>query len=271
MGLKSLLRHVDRRYTKGRLFLIWRGVTLSKYRRIIRMSQNPILIGGCGRSGTTLLLSLLSAHPGIYAVPYETKSFTPDYPLEGGVSTDEDLYIDFLYSHFLEDRVDLREYDRWCEKTPMNVHFFDRLVNYFGSGMRFLNIVRDGRDVVTSRHPKDPTSYWVAPSRWVRDVQAGREIEDHAQCLTVRYEDLIEDHLRCLREICRFIGEDYSKSFEDYPKSSSLKSSVAWFDKAESVHKRSRERWKKEEHEEVVEKLLSMPKAEDHLKHYNYM
>jgi hypothetical protein len=209
MGLKSPFRHLDRAYAKGRLFLLWKGA-LSQYRRILQRNRNPILIGGCGRSGTTLLLSLMSAHPEIYAVPYETEAFTPGaYPPEGNVSLEGEFRIDFLYSHFLEADVDLEGVARWCEKTPMNVHFFGRLTEYFGPEMRFLNIVRDGRDVVTSQHPNDPTSYWVTPHRWVRDVQAGRRVEDHDQCLTIKYEDLVEAPLACLRSVRRLSGNGH--------------------------------------------------------------
>ncbi len=35
----------------------------------------PIIIGGCGRSGTTLLLSILGSHPNIQAIKDETGLF----------------------------------------------------------------------------------------------------------------------------------------------------------------------------------------------------
>ena len=38
-----------------------------------RVSRPPIVIAGCGHSGTTLLLAILDAHSSIYAVPYEAR------------------------------------------------------------------------------------------------------------------------------------------------------------------------------------------------------
>jgi len=274
MGLKDTLRHFDRTYTQGRLFLAWYGASVSEYGQIIEMRKNPILIGGCGRSGTTLLLSLLSAHPDIYAVSYETQAFTPGaYPPlpEKKIDTEGDFCIDFLYKHFLEKNVSLEKYDRWCEKTPMNVHFFEPLVEYFGPEMRFLNIVRDGREVVTSHHPNDPSAYWVSPNRWVRDVEAGRRAEGHDQFLTVKYEELVEDYTDCLKRICDFLGEEYSDAFEDYPETATLKSSSAWFGEAKSVERRSEKRWQKDEHQEVVRSLFEIPKGIDHLRYYDYL
>lgn len=270
--MKSALRHFDRTYTKGRLFLLWHGVNLSTYRHVIRTSRNPILIGGCGRSGTTLLLSLLSAHPNIYAVPYETRAFSPGaYPPEGEISLDGDFHIDFLFTHFLRDDVDLAGVDRWCEKTPMNVHFFDRLVEYFGEGLRFINIVRDGRDVITSHHPQDPTSYWVTPSRWIRDVAAGRQFEGHPQFRTVKYENLTANPTTCLRQICEFLGEEYSAQLEEYPESATITESAAWFREAGKVQTRTEKRWTKDVHHAVVETLLDRPEAVKLLRHYDYV
>ena len=40
-----------------------------------RFVNPPVYIGGCGRSGTTLLLSILSAHPEIFGCPRELNLF----------------------------------------------------------------------------------------------------------------------------------------------------------------------------------------------------
>ena len=45
---------------------------------VLQIPQTPILIGGCGRSGTTLLLSLLSAHPRIRAVSRQGRNLETD-------------------------------------------------------------------------------------------------------------------------------------------------------------------------------------------------
>jgi hypothetical protein len=188
--LKSVVRSFDRRVAKGRLFLAYNGVLGERYRTIQRMSENPVFIGGSGRSGTTLFLSLLSAHPDIYAIPDETAAFCPTAYYE-----EEDLQAAFnierAYSFLMDPNVPLERYSRWCEKSPKNVLFAERLLDYFGDRTRFINVVRDGRDVVTSRHPSDPDEYFVQPEEWVRDVAAGRRIEDDPRVITVRYEEFI--------------------------------------------------------------------------------
>lgn len=41
------------------------------------MTRRAILIGGCGRSGTTVLNGLLSCHPQVHTVDIETSAFCP--------------------------------------------------------------------------------------------------------------------------------------------------------------------------------------------------
>lgn len=272
MLLKQLKRQadaLDRRYLQGRLFLWKHSDSRDEYRRIRRMNQRPVIIGGCGRSGTTLLLSLLSCHPAVFAIPKETCAFCwPAYPK--GPDADEPFRLRWLYGQLIGQT--RRKHTRWCEKTPKNVHYISRLIDYFGEGARFLNIVRDGRDVVTSRHPEAEHRYWVSPVRWVEDVSTGRKREDHPQVLTVKYEDLVNSHSRVLRRICRFIEEEFHpEAFNRYPASATVCTSSAWVGKATEVHSESTKRWKRAEHNNVVQRLLGTPGAADLLKHYGYI
>ena len=271
-GLKSAFHLLDRKYLDGRLSLLRYCSSLSEYRRLLSANENPVVIGGCARSGTTLLLSLLSAHPNIYAIPRETKALSPDaYPAESSVDLTAPFYIDFIYLYLLQGQFCSRSQERWCEKTPMNVHFAEQLIDYFGDGFRFINLVRDGRAVVTSRHPVEPDEYWVPAERWERDVAAGRRVENHPQVLTVRYEDLTTDYRSALLEICSFIDEPYAETFDSYPETATIHKSGAWFKDASEVENRAPRRWEKEEHQEVIEDLLNRKKAVGHLQHYGYL
>ena len=135
----------------------------------------PIIIGGCGRSGTTLLASILSAHPRIYVIPEETTTFCP-----GAYSEHVDLNAEFdtrkFYLKYFSKYNFL--FARWCEKTPKNVLFFDRILKHFKNRVKLIHMVRDGRDVIFSRHPRNPHEYWVSGKRWIDDVSRS---EVHAQ------------------------------------------------------------------------------------------
>lgn len=287
-SVADTLHFIDRQYLAGRLSLLRFCSSVDEYRCLLRANTNPVVIGGCARSGTTLLLSLLSCHPNIFAIPFETQALSPnaygpilnprEADLEDAPPVDvpelngsPPLYIDFLYRHLHELNFCAEDSERWCEKTPMNVHFVGQLIDFFGEGFRFIHIVRDGRDVVTSQHPEHPPGYWVPPARWIRDVRAGRTYDNESEVLSIRYEDLVDDYLGTLKQICQFIDEPYSSAFESYPETAAIQSAGAWFKGASSVSKRSEQRWKKEEHREIVNQLLSDPQAIELLEHYGYL
>jgi hypothetical protein len=235
------------------------------------MAENPVFIGGSGRSGTTLLLSLLSAHPDIYAIPDETAAFCPT-----AYSEDEDLQAAFnierAYSFLIDPNIPLGRYSRWCEKSPKNILFAERLLNYFGERTRFVNVVRDGRDVVTSKHPSDPDQYYVPPERWIRDVAAGKRIEDDPRVITVRYENLVRDTLQVLRRICEFLDESFAdEAFRAYPDSSQIQKARAWFGQVREISDKSVGRWKEEEHECIINRFHETNDTRELLEHYDYL
>ena len=131
----------------------------------------PVVIGGCARSGTTLLLELLAQIEGIYAFDNETHLLAADEP-----------EVDALVAQVPTGA------KRWVEKTPRNVLYIEEILAAIPDA-RIVIVVRDGRDVCTSL--RVPGWYWVTPRRWVRDVKAGLEWEHHPQVLTVRYERLV--------------------------------------------------------------------------------
>jgi len=273
--LRRTVRSLDRQMFGASLLLFYRALRARVPQRAWQvncMSRQPVFVGGCGRSGTTMMLSLLSAHPSLYAIPYETHAFAPGpYPPDG----DSGLPFELVHLHtaLLQPTESLEGRSRWCEKTPGNIHFVDRILKYFGADARFIHMVRDGRAVVTSRHRHHaPERYWVAPERWIRDVAAGRHAETHPQVLTVRYEDVVDDYKGVMRTVCRFIEEPFApEAFTSYPATAKVLKTRDGQDKPpRPIRASPEERWRDEEHAKVVQRLLRAPKAQDHLVHYGY-
>jgi hypothetical protein len=86
-GWKSRAQGIER------FFKSWfRGVSGDAWGSIPYVSESePVIIGGCGRSGTTLLSAMIDAHPLFFCGPES----------------------------------------RWSEKTPGNVRVLDRIFEYF--------------------------------------------------------------------------------------------------------------------------------------------
>lgn len=199
-------------------------------------SHEPVLIGGCGRSGTTLLRELLGRHPAFASGP-ET-AILCDFPNPVRTAVEWDLDAQHLRTMareassvvrfaetFFAELCEREGKPRWIDKTPRNVRVVGRLLRQFPRG-RFIHIMRDGRDVACSlrNHPKETVrrgrivpaqnhqSIAEGSRRWRDDVGRGLAYRNHPRVLTVRYEDLVGHTEGSLREVCRFLDVAFDAS-----------------------------------------------------------
>ncbi len=204
----------------------WRYFVGKDRHKIKKLCQNPILIGGCGRSGTTLMLSILSSIPHIYCVEQETYAFAPLNKnwedLRGRVRLDT-LFRELSHCNNFE------SFNRFCEKTPRNILFIERILNLMGPNTRIIHMVRDGRDVVASIHPLAPDRYWVEPRRWVYDLSKAKQFDQHPQVLVVFYEKLVTDYENTIRRICSFLAEPFHENLLKYPNQATILQNSACF------------------------------------------
>lgn len=250
--------------------------SLGKVKENIKFTDTPIIIGGCGRSGTTLLLSIIGAHPNIYSFPQELGTFIEwndsvqyFWDLDKGQGNQVPR-LDRFYRSMLKYNIP-NDVTRWCEKSPGNVRYFGEILDYFDEDVYLIHIVRDGRDVMLSEHPSDPNTYWVSPERWVSDVKDGLKYKDHPQVLTVKYEDLILNYQQTINKICDFINEKCTSEMDNYFEHTTVKNNSAWYDKAGKIHSNSIEKWKKEENKSRVAEVMNYDGVEKLLKELNYL
>ncbi len=232
-----------------------------------QFSKEPIYIGGCGRSGTTLLLSIISSHPEIFACPEELEMFNKVETDNNGKKIPK--RIDRLYRTLLTNKID-DTCNRWCEKSPTNVRHIQDMDSFHDGKFKFLNIVRDGRDVILSKHPTSPSEYWVSPERWVKDVKAGFKEEDNPNVYTVRYEDLILNFEEEIKKICSFLEVPVCHEILNWHEYTTVRKNRAYFGKVKNIFKTSIGKWKKPEHKARVEQLLEFDEAKMLLSKYGY-
>lgn len=262
------LHTLDRRWLRRRIWL-WRATDWATFRRIDRMTDRAIIIGGCGRSGTTVLNGLLSCHPQVQVVDIETSAFCQtaytDRP-----DPNATFKLERLFQRLI--RIDIPETcTQWSEKTPKNVHYAKRALDYLGPGARFIHIVRDGRDVVTSRHRRAPDRYWVSPERWIRDVSAGRDLQGHPRVTTVRYEDLMSELEAQLRRLCDFLELPFDERMLGYPETARVPRSEGWIPRLRPISMDSIGRWRAPEHAAAVAALMSDARARELMRHFGYL
>ena len=197
-----------------------------------------VFIGGAGRSGTSLLRTILNAHPRI-AIGTELKVT----PIIAQFWHQLSQYRGHLGKHFFIEQSEINAAfgdlvtslldnfhensgkPRIGEKTPNNVFVFAHLHQLF-PGSPLLHIVRDGRDVVRSLLQQD----WVtsngsvmaitqdpgaAAAYWRKAVTAGRRAAQgsaslRGRYLEIQYEDLVTTPEPVIRRVLSHIGEPWA-------------------------------------------------------------
>lgn len=212
----------------------------------MNIDMKPVFIGGCHRSGTTLLGALLGAHPQCLTTP---ESQFKTHALEGiGLPRDRGELEDFLarakkmrslgrwkldsadltlngksdarYSELLQTLVSgygktvgKPEFDFWVDHTPTNARHLDLLFSEFPEA-KAIHLVRDGRGVASSVLSLDwgPNTIVAAAHWWAHHISFGLAAESHYgsdRVLRVHYENLVAEPGRELDRICRWLGVDY--------------------------------------------------------------
>ena len=217
------------------------------------LRQSTVNIGrrlflvGCPRSGTTLLQSMLAAHPRIASFP-ETHFFeriSPRFAAVGMASPkrrDRRRLLQFLsevghpemeslipryavtlrrsVGAFVEvlDALTLAQGGTvWVEKTPGHLHYIDLIETHIPDA-RFIHLVRNGEDVVASLYEvsNEHPEVWGAPAtleaciaRWTGDLKLTQRHIDKPQHTLARYEQLLDRPQSVLTDLCKFIGVEF--------------------------------------------------------------
>lgn len=190
-----------------------------------RLVPDPVFVLSSVRSGSTLLRVLLNSHPKIRA-PHEmhlrtlsvnlTKPYTAKAMSELGLDQRELEYL-------LWDRIMHRELVRSgkqviVDKTPGNAGVWERLHEGWPQA-RYLFLLRHPASMVSSLINGRPDRDLDATVREVRTyVDAVEAARTHLDGLTVRYEELTEKPEQVTREVCAYLGVEWTAKMLDYRK-----------------------------------------------------
>lgn len=206
----------------------------------------PIFIGGCPRSGTTLLGALLGAHSRCVCVPempfkfdllYGIDWLSPDVSWKEVRKVIEDLgsfrmwgisaaapgeandgapeqpitYLDTI--RLLVQRYAVAagrsEADVWVEHIPHNIRYARTLLDRFPDAT-IVHLVRDGRGVAASLLPVGwgAGTELAAASYWAEHLAYGLAAESHVpdRVHRVHYEDVLRDPRAELARLCEAAG-----------------------------------------------------------------
>jgi hypothetical protein len=242
--------------------------------RLKQLKDDPIIVCGAPRSGTTLLISILDSHKDIISIPYETWLFVNKRPKRWFSSESwNNRFLLFLFKTLLVTQPIKPHHKRWCEKTPDNVLFIDFIFKLFKRKVKVIHIIRDGRDVVMSHHSK--LGHFMTPAKWVKYVTAGLKFKDDPLVLTVRYEDIILDFNSTMSKVAEFlkIENTFKETFYTETKVDANSSVINGYGNkelysAKPLSKESLNKWRSDKR--VMEEFQANQKATELLKDLNY-
>ena len=203
----------------------------------------PIFIGGCPRSGTTMLGSMIGSMPSCIVTPesiFKQHCLTKLDQL-GSISNAEFLKIITLEMPFWNLQLDNKIFPQiitnenvissiniviqqyadskskknvkyWIDHTPPNIISSLLLGKYYPEA-KFIHLVRDPRAVANSAIPRawGPNSPKQFTNWWKEHIAEGLKTEQHfkEKCIRVIYEDLLSNPDLSIKRICDFIGIEF--------------------------------------------------------------
>jgi hypothetical protein len=210
--------------------------------------QRIHIVGSGPRSGTTLIFEMIAASYDVSAVGHEV-SVTKFFEAEGGkpVLTKEPAEMD---------------------RARLRLKTDPRLFAIF--------IMRDPRDVVTSRHKQAPDKFWSTFYLWRSSVFEFERAADHPRLAMVRYEDLVSDPDMVQIEIEKKLPFLTSKTGADRDQFSTFadradptKSAVRALGGVRAVDASRAQRWRGEMGR-VAQQVDEFPDFPDYLVKYGY-
>ncbi|MCW5907961.1 MAG: sulfotransferase [Chitinophagales bacterium] len=202
-------------------------------------------IAGCGRSGTSLLRTMLNHHPDFF-IPPEC-GFITDYMLFGAklpasilcnlVLNEPELTLWFKNKDLLQfdeneniftliEKIHAATLEKngkkfWGQKTPRFIRYFKEFKKEYPE-LKLLFVVRDPRAVVHSFRSSPGFVSYIPEivNRWIFDNKAGIAAinEFGADVMLIKYEDLISDTESTLKKASEFLHVPYSPQMLEYNK-----------------------------------------------------
>lgn len=171
---------------------------IKKYRSIYGYElKEPVFIVGCGHSGTSILLSILSNDKMFYSIPIESYIFCNNQIYQGRM-----LRL-WVHNSYLEKKSCI------LEKTPSHCHKISRILKTF-KNPKIIGIVRDGRDVSFSLK-KRTGDFEGGVKRWIDDNIELIKYSKSKSFHLIKYEDFVKRPEESIIAISRFLGSNLNR------------------------------------------------------------
>jgi hypothetical protein len=197
-------------------------------------SEWPIIIGGCHRSGTTLIRRILNSHSGIHCGP-EVKFFLDFYGPPRGVRdymdtaralASEDELLEFFGAGFVElhrHTAHRAGKPRWADKAPENALYWPHWQRLLGDQWLFIHVVRNPLDTIASLREAGfgddiPANVLGQVVHYLDHTRAGMRFgsEHPRRYHQVIYEQLVTSPDETLASLMSFLAEEFELQQLDF-------------------------------------------------------
>ncbi|WP_421752841.1 sulfotransferase family protein [Croceimicrobium sp.] len=179
-----------------------------------------IVVMGAGRGGTSLLTTLLDAHPQLevasedHVAEYLVEK-NPRYPDVGSklsafvkACTKDAKRSKLRYGNKIT-----TEQLGFLEDFKENLEVRDLIRRELWEGRKLVFIVRDGRTCISSKLERTGVDYDTALGYWKHSVSLLRYLKSQDLDLhLLKFEDLLQNPRKELEQLCAFLGLSYSES-----------------------------------------------------------
>jgi hypothetical protein len=180
-----------------------------------------ILVMGAGRGGTSLIASMLDAHPQLEVA---TEDYVADFLLpkgQGPLAQAEQQLAKFVKAC---DKAAAKSKLRYGNKvTTEQLGFVEdygrdeqgrmALLRLLWQRRKIVFIVRDGRSCISSKLERTDNSYAQALAYWKHSIAMLRFLQEkEVDLVLIRFEDLLAQPREELRKVCDFLDLTYSES-----------------------------------------------------------
>ncbi len=246
---------------------------VSRILKAFGYKQKQLIICGFPRSGTSLLYNMMSTTTA-----------------EKFIFTEFENYFMFT----------MHKMGCIASKAPldiMHLEYIDKL-NIHQKELALVIVIRDLRDIVTSKHPINPSAYFIGHdySFWPKDskfenwehsapgvIQISSKIQEASKrpyTLIIKYEDLVSKPDLVQKQICDFFSYSANLPFSEYhtqPDKLAYKYTGRYAARDESLVlegkkiENKKQRWDKPEHRDrIIEQFTTCPALFDLLIEYGY-
>lgn len=205
-------------------------------------TEDPIILTGAGRSGTTLMSVILNAHSDIFCGAEYTLLAQERLNFAHIASTfkiEESQLAELARSavnqwQFLEMFIrrmkDQHGIQRFATKNPIDVFNLASIFAVFPNA-QVVYMCRDGRDIAISMQEnvkqiglrydaqydeEGVLAIQYCAENWRTFINAYRRWENDSRCILVKYEDLVSEPEVILKSLCKFLGICYQESMLDF-------------------------------------------------------